>query len=407
LLDLFELKITQMKKIFFITLPFFIFSCTDHIEDKNLTISTRRTEALGTPINDFGFDLFSMLANCNDNVIISPLSIHCDLAMASNAADSQTLDEMKKVMRIDGLADYNLAYKDLLAEINSDVDKNLAVNNSLFYDGNKFNLNNDFYDSIKNNYNCEKSNLDFSDLASLTKINQWAAQKTNDKITKILDEFGEANAFLINAVYFKDDWFAGFDSTRTKKIDFYNEDQSIARVNMMYTRADIRCLISDEYDVVDLPMKNGKYNYTAIVPKTQSLTDLINTIGKELSFTAWLNTNIISRLGVLDLNLHLPKYKLPVHYNLNKSLMMIGMNELFIKGLPKLSTPIFNVPVGNVTHDVFFDLNESGIEGAAITTISTVAETSPFSIKFDRPFLFVLRDNLTNMPIFIGKVSKM
>ncbi len=398
-----------MKKILLITLSFFMLTCADNFDENEnkLAKDVRNTESLAAPINDFGFDLFRVLANCNDNVIISPLSIHCDLAMASNAVDDQTLTEMKQVMRINALADYNLAYKDLLTEINADNTKNLSLSNGLFYDEARLNLNLGIYDILNSNYFCEKNNYNFGNAGTVNLINQWAADKTNGRITEILEKIEDESSFLINAVYFKDDWLKGFDSKHTRKANFKNEDHTIANIDMMHTRSDIKCIISADYDAIDLPMKNENYSYTAIVPKTKSITEFIGSIAQEKSFTKWFDNNIVFRLGYQDLNLSLPKYKLPLHYDLNKSLMMIGMNDFFSKGLPLLSIPNSFNPIGNVTHDVYFDLNESGIEGAAVTTISTIAEVSPFHISFDRPFLFVLRNKVTNLPLFIGKVSKL
>jgi serine protease inhibitor len=396
-----------MKKIVFLFLSCLLINCTDAIEENNSVNKNRNGNSLAIPINDFGFNLFSILANCNDNVIISPLGIHCDLAMVSNAANNATLDEMKKVMHISALNEYNLDYKDLLEEISIDDAKNLSLHNGLFYDTNRLSLNDDFYSILNKNYFCEKTTCDFNSPSAVGLINQWVADKTKNKITEIVDQINDENAFFINTVYYKDDWQKGFDKNNTGKSNFNNEDLSISEIDMMYTRYSINCILSPDFDAVDLPMKNENYSFTAIMPKTKTLTEFINEVGKEASFTQWFNTHVSSKLENLDLNLNLPKFKLKLDYSLNKSLMKLGMNDLFSNGIPNMSMPSAPNPVGYVNHNVFFDLNESGIEGAAVTVVGIVAEVSPYSIRFDKPFLFVLRNNRTNLPIFIGKISKL
>lgn len=384
-----------------------IFSCTDSSEDLTIHKNGVRSESLGTPINDFGYNLFSILANCNDNTILSPLSIHCALAMASNAVDSASLDEMKKVMHINEMADYNQAYSELLTSIAAFDNANLSINNSIFYDSQRLNLNQDFYAILRKNYSCEKIESDFGDPSAPMIINQWVTQKTNNKIKELIEKINNESAFIINTIYFKDDWAEGFDKNHTRKSIFYNEDNSQAEVNMMYTRNAIESFMSSDFDAIDLPMKNEHYSFTAIVPKSKTLTEFISDLSTKQSFTQWLNDNVLQKLQTTDLNLILPKFKLETTYSLNKSLMMIGMNKFIGSGLPNLSSPSAFNPIGNITHKTFFDLNESGIEGAAVTSIGIVAETTPYNINFDRPFLFVLRNSDTNLPLFIGKVSKM
>ena len=60
-------------------------------------------------------------------------------------------------------------------------------------------------------------------------------------------------------------------------------------------------------------------------------------------------------------------------------------------------------------HKSFVEVNEEGTEAAAVTTAamkmtSVRQPTPPFQMIVDRPFLFVIEDNLTNAILFMGVV---
>jgi serpin B len=57
---------------------------------------------------------------------------------------------------------------------------------------------------------------------------------------------------------------------------------------------------------------------------------------------------------------------------------------------------------------VLVDIDEKGTEAAAITTIAMAVDSAagPQPIQFivDRPFLFVLRDEVYGAPLFVGRI---
>jgi serpin B len=58
-----------------------------------------------------------------------------------------------------------------------------------------------------------------------------------------------------------------------------------------------------------------------------------------------------------------------------------------------------------VKQNTFVNVNEEGTEAAAVTTVGVGVTSAPPSIRFDRPFVFVIRERLTGTILFIGKVA--
>ena len=69
--------------------------------------------------------------------------------------------------------------------------------------------------------------------------------------------------------------------------------------------------------------------------------------------------------------------------------------------------------VSEIIHKIYIDVNESGTEAAAVTAIMMNCTAVPFEeevkpkcMKVDRPFFFVLSDNDSNIPVFMGVITK-
>ena len=63
--------------------------------------------------------------------------------------------------------------------------------------------------------------------------------------------------------------------------------------------------------------------------------------------------------------------------------------------------------VSKVVQKAFVEVNEEGTEAAAATAIIFASRSSRGKPEFicDRPFMFLIRDNLTGMILFSGQVT--
>ena len=93
-------------------------------------------------------------------------------------------------------------------------------------------------------------------------INEWVAQKTQQKIQNLLSEgslVSSTRLVLVNAIYFKGDWKFPFESTSTCKQMFYKNDIESKLVDMMSQEDEF--LFTDdqalEVKVIQLPYKNS------------------------------------------------------------------------------------------------------------------------------------------------------
>ena len=85
------------------------------------------------------------------------------------------------------------------------------------------------------------------------------------------------------------------------------------------------------------------------------------------------------------------------------------MGEAFDPGkanFKKLYAGIGNAYISDVDHKTYVDVNEEGTEAAAVTSV-VIGVTSIMNnnIRFDKPFLFLIREKNSGAIIFVGTLA--
>ena len=102
----------------------------------------------------------------------------------------------------------------------------------------------------------------------------------------------------------------------------------------------------------------------------------------------------------------MPKFKFDYEKYLNDQLKSLGMLDAFDYNLADLSgISDADIYVDFVKQNTFVDVNEEGTEAAAVTTIGISYTSMPLSFTIDKPFIFAIRERMTNTLLFIGKVE--
>lgn len=161
--------------------------------------------------SNFAFDFWRNLQteeSVDKNYFISPLSLNIALGMLLNGADTDTKTEIQKVLGLEdqSMEEINKTYLELIENLPK-VDPKVVntIANSIWQDKN-FRSEQTYIDNLSTSFKARLYNEDFSNPATVEKINKWASDNTNAKIKKILEQIEPSQVmFLINALYFKGD----------------------------------------------------------------------------------------------------------------------------------------------------------------------------------------------------------
>ena len=370
--------------------------------------------------NALGMKLFSKLASeeAGKNMMISPLSISIAMAMVTNGATDENLDEMKDVLGFGEmeLGSVNEQFMQLIASlVEADKDLALEIANSVWMDD-VFapDVKQDFIDILTEFYDAAFFTEDFQDEATAGKINSWVSEKTHGKIEKVIEQIGpNAVMYLINAIYFKAAWTTSFDKENTYEGTFMLSDGSEGKADYMGFSYDqevpdfysYSSEWGDEngYSVVRLPYGRGVFAFYGIVPNYDNQTNIDDFIAKiaENGFDSY-----ISQLKERSFTVQLPKFKFAYEKSLVKVFQSLGMEKAFVDGaLMNIASEPHAPFISDIYHKTFIDVNEEGTEAAAVTVVEVGENAMPTGFFATRPFVFVIRDDRTGSILFIGKVE--
>ena len=372
--------------------------------------STGPASDLTTPYADFGLDLLRQLSagQAKDNVFISPYSVAVSLAMLSNGANGATREAILKTIHSPGqsLQTFNVANRTLIEQIQKTTAVQLSVANGLWLKKSA-DINPIFSGTLHTSYGAEVQNLSFGDPSAAGTINGWVAKHTNGRIPKIIDQTSPATiAILTNAIAFKGKWSLRFDAASTRPHDF-RAPAGVRKVPMMTHSASYSHAKDNSLESIRLPYADGSFAMYVVLPQNANamLSFLQQLTAKR--FAAHV-ASLVEEPGTIEL----PRFHLSYGTSLNDPLKKLGMGIAFGKdadfsNIPKQPVP---VPISDVKHISFLQVDEEGTEAAAATAIimPTMAlrrpTPPPFHMVVDHPFFLAIRDERSGQILFMGVI---
>ena len=369
--------------------------------------------------NSFAADLYKITVE-NDNYIYSPYSITSALAMAYSGMNTETKHQTARVLYFPGNDEllFTAIQKNtnLLSKIENkpylqDTDRTkFNVANSLWIE-NSFNLKKQFITLNKTYFGSSLYQLDFihQPVESADKINKWVEHKTNNLIKNIIqptDITPDTKLILCNAVYFKANWRNKFNKLFTKEAQFYRNNDSETKCQMMHRLDYISYKKTSDYQIIELPYLENKFSMFVVLPKShQKLANLEKKLeGDYLS-------EIFSELESTYVDMKLPKFQIETSLNLTQSLQDLGM-ELAFTSSADFTGINQEIPlrISKVLHKAFIAVDEEGTEAAAATVISCEATSmreypTPKEFIADHPFLFFVVDRAEQTVLFMGRIE--
>ncbi|MBE6607715.1 MAG: serine protease [Ruminococcaceae bacterium] len=341
----------------------------------------------------------------NENVLISPLSILLALAMTANGADGETRAEMEALLggdiKLDDLNEYIYTY---VKSLPSSKQAKLEIANSIWFrDSESFTVEKDFLQTNADYYGAEIYKSAF-DESTLDDINSWVSKNTDGMIEKIFEEINsDALMYLINALVFDAEWEKVYSETSISDKDFTSISGETDTVKMMHS-TEYKYLHSKNATGVIKDYKGKKYSFAAILPdKGIDLYDYID------SLTAKDLREMLSDCDNVQVITQIPKFKYDYSLYMKNILSSLGMPSAFAHNADFSSvSKDQSIFVEDIIHKTFIDVSENGTKAAAVTGAIERAwgdEVQKAYVTLNRPFIYMIIDNETNLPIFIGAVT--
>lgn len=372
-------------------------------------ILSRSEQEMMSASNDFAFRFFNQVCHSEkveSNIFISPLSVSLALSMTANGAAGNTLTEMKNVLgfsfSLDGLNSYHQKLTSAL--FNLDNTTQLGIANSIWVNQG-FNIYGSFVNTNKKWYDANVRELDFSSPSAKDVINKWCADKTNQRIEKVLDGIPkDARLFLINALYFKGEWKSKFEHSCTAQEDFINPG-GIKKVAMMNQTATFNYMQNDIFSIAEFPYGNEAFSLIVLLPSTgKTWSECL----PELTSENWETWN--KQLRAANLQVKFPKFEIKYDKKLVEDMEEMGIKDAFSANTADFSKMSdTNLFIGLFKQFTYLKIDEEGTEAVAVTATGMVTTSIgpslavPFYVN--RPFFFLIKEKSTGSILFMGKIT--
>ncbi|XP_057793606.1 serpin-ZX-like [Salvia miltiorrhiza] len=358
------------------------------------------------------------------NLVFSPLSIHVNhvvLGLIAAGSDGPTRLQLLSFLRRESTEELDLLSSlssQLLADGSPLGGPLLSFANGVWVDR-SVSLKPAFKDILDNSYRAASIHADFQNQAvEVTKeVNAWADKETNGLIKQVLPS-GSIDAstrlILANAVYFKGVWNEKFDASETKDHEFFLLNGSSVKAPFMTSKKKQYLRAFNGFKVLGLPYKQGedkrRFSMYIFLPEAKDgLPALIEKAGSESRFIEHHLPHEQVKVG----DFLIPKFKIAFDFEASGVLKGLGLVLPFSEGgLTEMvdSSTGQNLYVSDVFHKSVIEVNEEGTEAAA-ATVAVVRygaalrrEEDKVDFVADHPFLFVLREDMTGVVLFIGQL---
>ena len=398
-----------MKKLLSLVLVLILFvACTPKPQDLTENFQQKIGKITGTPSEilkltqmEFGAEILKQSYK-NDNTLISPLSIKLALAMIFNGADNETKSQMTSAL---GLSpeELNTELKKYVDSLPSGEKAKLHIANSLWLKSDNFSVKDEFLQTNVDYFNSDVFKESF-DSKTVKKVNAWVKENTKNMIDKIIDRFDDPDIvmFLMSALAFEAEWADIYDKRDVTDGTFTAYSNEKQKVKMMSSTENI--YLEDDFSTGFIKKyAGGNYAFVALLPK-EDIDTLVASLNGE-NLTKLLNNKMTNTV-----HCKMPKFSYDFSITLNDILISMGMSDAFNKDKADFSkiseTPLY---ISAGLHKTHITVDELGTKAGAVTAIANCGSampTDPKEVVLDRPFLYMIIDTQTNLPIFMGVLTE-
>ena len=351
----------------------------------------------------FGFlrTLLKRLQNGKDNIVFSPFSLLTLLAIAADATDGKTREEITQVLC--GDMDY-VEVKETLSMLQKQITQDhtlRSANAVIVREDHKRGIIDGYEDRLAKQFDGQL----FATKDMVAAVNSWVNEQTKGMIPEIADESMKAMLFsLINAITFEAEWEEEYEDTDILNEDFTNADGTVSRVKMLKS-CESTYIENKSFEGFAKPYKNTGFSYVALMPKKKGpVSDKAIKALEPGSFR-------VNQEAVVTVTM--PEFTCAFDGDMTSLFNDLGIKTLFTEkaDFSPLSTEWLKAQA--IIHKAHIEVDRKGTKAAVVSFMPGEAGAAPDlsieykDIKLDRPFIYAIVHNDTSLPIFIGTINHM
>lgn len=349
---------------------------------------------------DFSLELLEKCAG-EGNTLISPLSVYSALAMTANGAVGETRSQMEETLGMTAGEMNDWLHGFLTAER-----EELKLANAIWFTNDeRFTVNQDFLQTNADYYGAGIYSAPFDD-STREEINNWVKENTDGMIPEILDEIQpDAVMYLVNALAFEAKWQTVYTKNQVREGEFTLEDGTACRVDFMYSE-ESRYLENDIATGFMKHYRGADYAFVALLPREgMTMAEFVAALDGETL------KELLDSVENTMVDAAMPAFEAEYGVEMAQILRDMGMDLAFdpqnadFSGLG--TSTAGNISINRVIHKTFISVTAEGTRAAAATVVEPTDGAAPIEeeikeVILDRPFLYMIVETETGIPIFVG-----
>ncbi len=367
---------------------------------KNESASKAPDDEFKAAASSFAAELFKDNYSKGKTTLVSPLSVLTALALVQNGAQGDTLAQLEQALGgldRDTLNAYMRAYCDFLTE-----SEELKIANSVWTDSSA-EAKRAFLQKAVDSYSAQIFSAPLLSKKTVSSINSWVKKSTDGMIPKIIENADrDAVMMLINAVAFEAKWETPYTNDDIEKLEFNSYSGKSKKTEFMCSTESVYLSDSDAVGFMK-PYKNGRFAFAALLPDEDvNIDDYIASLSGEKLMKIFSSAKKNEEVDV-----KMPKFKAEYSTQLIDTLKKMGIEDAFDRKSADFSSLIDKndgAYIGTVMHKTFIEVDQEGTRAAAATLVGISKMSMPAinPVCLNRPFVYMIVDTETNLPLFIG-----
>lgn len=358
-------------------------------------------EKTWTGMRDFSVKLLQSTCEEEENTLVSPMSVLSALAMTANGARGETRSQMENTLG--GTVEQ---LNGALTGLGQEEDSPLYLANSIWFaEGGRITPNPDFLQINADYYRAGVFEAPF-DQTTVTDINRWVKEHTHGMVEEILKKIPHDTVmYLINALAFEAEWENPYQKEDVWQQAFTNQAGEVQQVSMMHSEETFY-LRDDQAQGFMKYYQGGRYAFVALLPdKGNSVLDYVEGLdGQQLKA-------LLDNPTSVPVMTAMPKFESEMEVDLREVLKEMGMDLPFDSAQADFTdlgtSPEGNLYINQVFHKAYLEVEEKGTRGGAATAVEMNTEAAPeeqMVVTLDRPFVYMVVDTSSMLPVFMGTV---
>ena len=358
-------------------------------------------EKTWTGMRDFSVKLLQSTCEEEENTLVSPMSVLSALAMTANGARGETRSQMENTLG--GTVEQ---LNGMLTGLGQEEDSPLYLANSIWFaEGGRITPNPDFLQINADYYRAGVFEAPF-DQTTVTDINRWVKEHTHGMVEEILKKIPHDTVmYLINALAFEAEWENPYQKDDVWQQAFTNQAGEVQQVSMMHSE-EMFYLRDDQAQGFMKYYQGGRYAFVALLPdKGNSVLDYVEGLdGQQLKA-------LLDNPTSVPVMTTMPKFESEMEVDLREVLKEMGMDLPFDSAQADFTglgtSPEGNLYINQVFHKAYLEVEEKGTRGGAATAVEMNTEAAPeeqMVVTLDRPFVYMVVDTSSMLPVFMGTV---